>query len=317
MPLGMLLHTMRRAVPLALLVGLAGCKTQAPAAQVDASPPSPAVATSSSRRRPPSAPRDFAFYVPYRLEATKPAPLVVFFHGYGSSGVPHARAWGLEALADAKGFVLARPDGTIDARGSRFWNATDACCDFGHTDVDDVGFVGSLIDAAVARYNVDPKRVYVVGHSNGGFFAYRLACDLAPRIAAAVSVAGATWADRSRCHPASPVSIAQAHGTKDDIIRLGGGTVFDLPVPPYPSVEATVAAWAAYDGCAGAIERTPKRLDLVPGLAGAETTVSAYGGCPAGVAVELWSIDGGDHAPSFARAWSEALYAFFAAHSKP
>ena len=40
-----------------------------------------------------------------------------------------------------EGFALAFPDGTRDSSGRRFWNATDACCNFENTPVDDVAYI--------------------------------------------------------------------------------------------------------------------------------------------------------------------------------
>ena len=65
---------------------------------------------------------------------------------------------------------------------------------------------GMTVDAILAdvkaKYNVDPKRVFVIGHSNGGFMSHRLACDRASDVAAIVSLAGATWLEWDRLRPA-------------------------------------------------------------------------------------------------------------------
>src|SRR5262249_57996546 len=90
----------------------------------------------------------------------------------------------LTPLSDARGFLYAYPDGTVDALGLRFWNATDACCDTGNTMVDDSGYLSGLIVQIEARYTVDPKRVFVVGHSNGGVIGDRLACGHRRQVAA-------------------------------------------------------------------------------------------------------------------------------------
>jgi polyhydroxybutyrate depolymerase len=111
-----------------------------------------------------------------------PTPLVVLLHGYGASAVLQDIYFGLSALAESRGFVLALPDGTLDTSGRRFWNAGDACCDFGEAEVDDVGYLTSVLDELEASYAIDPKRVFFVGHSNGGFMSYRMACDLAGRV---------------------------------------------------------------------------------------------------------------------------------------
>jgi polyhydroxybutyrate depolymerase len=281
-------------------------------------PPAPAAPPVSTAAPAPVAipARPYALHAP-PSRAGALAPLVVFLHGYGSTGEGHVRQLGLEAFADAHGFVLAYPDGTIDARGKRFWNATDACCDFGSTGVDDVAYIRWLVDDVATKVPVDSKRVYVFGHSNGGFFAHRLACDLAPRIAAAVSLAGAGWKDADRCSLSAPVSVLEIHGEADDVIRMAGGRVFDLPVPPYPSTRDTLAGWAARDGCTGALAPTGKRLDFDQAATGPDTAVFTYSGCPRGVDVALWSVAGGSHFPQPTHAALEAIWAWMAAHAKP
>ena len=101
-------------------------------------------------------------------------------------------------LAEARGFLYCYPDGTIDRWGNRFWNATDACCDFGNTGVDDAGYLRGVIEEIARRFAVDRKRVYLIGHSNGGFMAYRMACQSADLIAGIASLAGTTFLEPSQ-----------------------------------------------------------------------------------------------------------------------
>ncbi|MEO7094385.1 MAG: alpha/beta fold hydrolase, partial [Polyangiales bacterium] len=151
--------------------------------------------------------RPYDAKVPSGYDKTKPTPLVILLHGYGASGAIQEGYFKLGAVADEKTFLLATPDGTLDGSGKRFWDASDACCNFTKTKVDDVAYVAAIIDDMSAKYNVDPKRVYLVGHSNGGFMSHRAACELSPRIAAIVSLAGAQWKNAAKCAPTSPVSI--------------------------------------------------------------------------------------------------------------
>jgi polyhydroxybutyrate depolymerase len=310
-----------RPVRFALLVVLAvaACETRS-------APPSPAVATpqaSVAAASAPSAPaarapaRPYGLHVPPAYGGSVPIPLVVFFHGYGANGAGMARALSLEAFADRHAFALAYPDGTMDSRGKRFWNATDACCDFDRSGVDDVGYVRWLLDDVASRVPIDSKRVYVIGHSNGAFLAQRLACDLSTRVAAAVSMNGAAWKDASRCTPTEPVSVLAIVGSADPAIRPGGGTVFDLPVPPYPSAAETIALWSAKDHCAGTLAPAGANIDLNGFLPGDETTTADVGGCPAGISVSQWTVVGGSHAAVPTSAGLDAIWAWMAAHRKP
>ena len=56
--------------------------------------------------------------------------------------------------------------------------------------VDDVVFFPALIDKLEHDYAVEPKRIFVTGISNGGMMSYRLACELADKVAAIAPVEG-------------------------------------------------------------------------------------------------------------------------------
>lgn len=253
--------------------------------------------------------RPYQFKVPRGYDATKPTPLVVMLHGFTFSGPLEELYMNLGALAESRTFLYAYPDGTKDKLGLRFWNATDYCCDLWKSGVDDVAYVTAVIDDMSKKYNVDTKRIFLVGHSNGGFMSHRMACDLAPRIAGIVSLAGAQWKDAAKCKPSQPVAVLQLHGTADSIVGYTGSLL-------YPGASASVATWANKNGCTGALA-TGTPIDLDNGIAGSETTVQAYGGCPSSGAVELWTIQGASHMPAFKATWTAAIYDFLMAHPKP
>jgi polyhydroxybutyrate depolymerase len=167
---------------------------------------------------------ELAVHVPSGYDAAAPAPLIVLLHGYTSSGAGQDTYMQVSALKDAYGFILVAPDGTREAGGNRprFWNASAACCNFSDSEVDDVAYLAGLIDAIKADYAIDDKRVYLFGHSNGGFMSYRLAHEHGGAIAAIASLAGA---DQSRPRPAppEPVHVLQIHGTADTASAPGCG----------------------------------------------------------------------------------------------
>lgn len=296
-------------LPLALLA----CTPRSSASErPEAAAPAPGLAS-------PPAPidRPYGLHEPAGWDHETPAPLVVFFHGYGDTGSNVVRGFGLAELSDANGFVLAYPDGTLDSQGRRFWNATNACCDFDGRGIDDVAYASRLIDDVSRKLPIDRRRVYVAGHSNGGFLALRLACDLSPRIAAAVSVAGAAWEDATRCRPTDPVSVLQVQGDADPLVHFEGGLVFDRPGREYPGALATVATFANRDRCTGALSPAGAPFDFDTRLGGPETLPRDYAGCPPGVSVSLWTVAGGSHLPSPSRDGMTALWAWMAAHRKP
>jgi polyhydroxybutyrate depolymerase len=253
--------------------------------------------------------RPYDIDVPVGYDKSKAYPLIVLLHGYGANGYSQDAYFGFNALADARGVFVAHPDGTVGADGSRFWNATDACCDFNHTGVDDVAYLNALVDDVERTYNIDQKRVFFVGHSNGGFMSHRMACDAAGRIAGIVALAGDVWKDPSRCNPTAPVAVLQVHGDADMSVPYNGGTL-------EPSAPQSVATWAAKNGCSGDLTDTGMTLDLDTGLPGAETGIARYA-CTSGAA-ELWTIHGGAHLPNFRMPdWGNDVFDWLMQHPKP
>ena len=273
---------------------------------------SPAAATSSTVGL--TTDRPYEVFVPSSYDAARALPLVILLHGYTASGAIQEAYFQLQPLAEQRGFLYVHPDGLKDRAGNQFWNATDACCDFARPDVDDSAYLSAIIDQIEAKYSVDPKRIFFVGHSNGGFMSYRMACDHADRIAAIASLAGETFADAAACIPSEPVSVLQIQGTADKTINYQGGSIIGHD---YPGSKATVATWAGYDGCATTSTDAPTKLDLEAKIVGDETTVSAFAGCRNSSAVELWTIDGAGHIPALAPTFSAMVIDFLFAHPKP
>jgi polyhydroxybutyrate depolymerase len=261
--------------------------------------------------------RPVSLYVPSGYVSSVPAPLLILLHGYSATGGEEELYLDLHPTADARGVLYAHPDGTVDSYGNEFWNATDGCCNFDGSPVDDSSYLAGLVTEIETRYSVDPKRVYFVGHSNGGFMAYRMACDHADIIAAIASLAGATWDDTSKCAPSTAVSVVQIHGTADTEIAYDG---YDggagVGHGPYPSAPTTVADWAMYDGCMMPADTSSPPITL--GFGGPDTNVSTYAnGCRNGSEADLWTIPDAGHIPPIGPNFAPAVFDYLLAHPKP
>jgi polyhydroxybutyrate depolymerase len=259
--------------------------------------------------------RPVTVHVPNAYDASRPAPLLLVLHGYESSGRDIEAYLHLGDAAERRGMISAYPDGTTDSKGSRFWNATDYCCDFDQSGVDDSKYLLDVVAAIKAHLAVDPKRIFLLGHSNGGFMSYRMACDHADVVAAIVSLSSATFANDADCRPSEAVSVLEIHATADNVIAFKGGGP-----ATFPGAEETVHKWARYDGCDPALSKSPKRVDVDAALSfkghRAEATVQTSAGCRNRAAVELWTMHGGGHAPTIADAFPDATLGFLLAHPK-
>ena len=254
--------------------------------------------------------RPASVYYPADYGGGRTWPLVILLHGYGASGLIEDYYLGFHAAATAAGYVAVVPEGTVDGSGKQFWNADPSwCCNFGQSAVDDEGYLLGLVADAAAQLPVDPARVYLFGHSNGGFMAHRVACDHADVVAGVASLAGSLALAPADCAPSGPVTVLQIHGTLDDTIRYSG------EVGKYPGAVEIATRWAGHDGC-DADPTLGAAADYDDAVAGDEATPETWGGCDAGAAVGLWTLTGGGHIPTVTEAFLPAVFAFFEAHQR-
>jgi polyhydroxybutyrate depolymerase len=158
--------------------------------------------------------------------------------------------------------IYVTPIGIKNSKEETFWKATDACCDIARMGWPDALYIANIIKEVSERVPVDSKRVYILGHSNGGFMAHRMACDHSHLIAGIVSIAGVTWDDITKCKPSEPVHILQIHGIDDPTILYDGGRLRGVT---YPSAEGTVERWSTLNQCdaLSITADTPSNLDLI------------------------------------------------------
>jgi polyhydroxybutyrate depolymerase len=277
----------------------------------------PSVSAAPALPAPPALPSGIArtpIIVP-KVAPGERIPFVLLLHGFGASGKILVDSLGIAALAEERRFAYAAPDGELDSKGRRFWNASRACCNFDGTALPHVADLKGLLATATANPAVDPRRVFVLGYSNGGFMAHRLACDVSG-IAAIASISGAgPMGDDPPCKPAAPVTILQVHGDADDKIRYEGGNALSSPaLPRHPSAHDTVNAWAKLDGC-GATPAALPPLDLDDKLEGEETTPLLFPGCRR--PVELWTVHGGNHFIAMNRKALDAILTFLEKNPRP
>jgi polyhydroxybutyrate depolymerase len=226
--------------------------------------------------------RTFLVHAPARPTAA-PRPLVILLHGRYGTGVQVEGHSGLSAIADREGFVAVYPDGV-----DRSWHDKREDGPAAEQHVDDVAFVSSLIDKMIAEQDVDPKRVYVAGISNGAMMTFRLACDLSEKIAAVGTIVGSLPENgAAACKPAHPMPLLMINGTADPLVPYGGGMVAK-DRGRVLSADATRARFAELNGCGPpAPAVTFDRVDD-------DTSVTelAHTGC---AEVRLFSIVGGGH----------------------
>jgi polyhydroxybutyrate depolymerase len=210
--------------------------------------------------------------------ATVRAPALILLHAHNVTPQTMANLSRAGRLAAQYGAWIYLPQGV----GGK-WNEDPAM----DTGVDDVGFIGKLIDEAVTHDGLDPARIYAAGYSSGGFMAERLACQLADKLAGFAAVAAAMRTSLAGvCAPARALPAIFFNGTADLVVPYRG----EIGLLSAPQ---SLALWAAYDGCpAGAMQTENLPAPVRDGTHVARTQ---YSGCPAGSAAVLYTIDRGGH----------------------
>jgi polyhydroxybutyrate depolymerase len=242
--------------------------------------------------------RPAELFLPEASKSNKPAGILVNLHGYSGDSISQTNYTYLKQAALAAGLAYVAPDGTKDGSGNRFWNASNACCDFAKTGVNDVKYIDSLIEEISDSYNLDESRIYLFGHSNGHFMSYQYLCTSKYTVAAIAGLAGSMDNDPAQCAGKSG-NILHIHGDADSTISYQGGALLSQS---YPSVDEVIKRWSKNNQCSAG---TKKQLDLIAAMSGFETTSAAFN-CEKG-SLELWTIIGGVHVPVLDRGFADRV----------
>jgi poly(3-hydroxybutyrate) depolymerase len=163
--------------------------------------------------------RTYYLYVPEAVKDT-PVPLLVVLHGSGRNGLSQVERW--KDLAKKEGIIVAGPDATK----SEAWNMA----------VDGPDFLHDLVEVISAGHPVNPRRVYLFGHSAGAIHGLMIGLLESGYFAAAAVHAGAlppdTYDYGTRAIRKIPLAIwvgtndsffplAAVRATRDALVRQG------------------------------------------------------------------------------------------------
>src|SRR5215216_4513369 len=123
--------------------------------------------------------RPYYLYVPSTVKAPNFAPLIVMLHGSNRTGVTLVEKW--KDFAKKEGIILAGPDSS-NLSG---WSSPQDGPDYLH----------DLVEELKTKYPVNPRRVYLFGHSAGASFALHMSLMESQYFAAAAIHAGALAPD--------------------------------------------------------------------------------------------------------------------------
>ncbi len=150
--------------------------------------------------------RTYYLFVPDKVSTATRAPLLVLLHGSGRNGLSLMEKW--KELAKKEGLIIVGPD-ALDSLG---WKIPD----------DGPDFIHELVEFLKTKYPVNPRRVYLFGHSAGAGQALYLALLESEYFAATAVHAGALGANANsyieRAHRKMPIAIFV--GTNDRLFPL-------------------------------------------------------------------------------------------------
>lgn len=183
----------------------------------------------------------------YYIDSTNYA-LVIGLHGLGGSALQFERDYAFTQKAGKENFIVVYPEGVAGSGilALRSWNAGSCCDEAMYRQIDDVKFISQLITTLTSRYNIDGKRIYITGMSNGAMMAYRLACELPDKIAAIAPVSG-TLLTTQPCQPGKQVAVLHIHSLADTKVPYKGGK--GLAGYYFAPVDSGLHVWQVNDIC--------------------------------------------------------------------
>lgn len=232
--------------------------------------------------------RSYHLYIPPGYTGDEATPLVVGLHGYTSNATQFAWQSRMNEIADTAGFMVVYPQGMLVQNNTPppgfppqgpGWNVGLPLI----SETDDVGFIVSVVDDVIGQYNINEKKVYATGISNGGFMSSILACERPDRFAATASAAGPRI-----CEPSGVVPKLFIHGTNDIVVPFNG-----IPEIGLTSVPESIGFYALANGCSAEPDST--NLPDIDTNDGTTVTKFEYSGCQVDGEIIFYRINGGGH----------------------
>jgi len=241
--------------------------------------------------------RSYLIHIPNAYKADKSMPLVIIIHGAFSTAKEMERQSGFIELADKEKFIAVYPNGAYGIFGLlQHWNAGHCCGKAASDNIDDVGFLDMVIADVAERFDIDKKRIYMVGFSNGGMLTYRFAAERS-EVVAAIATVGATLGGRASeddsiwmvPHPSRPVPLVSFHGKQDlNVPYEGGRSPLKRNTREIFSIEQSMKFWVENNKC----EDTPVTENLYQGIIARDTWTAINND---NSEVILYTIEGWEH----------------------
>ena len=242
--------------------------------------------------------RSYKLYIPTTY-AGQPLPLVVMLHGCTQTADDFANGTRMNALAEERQCLVLYPEQTRAANRSRCWNWFKRADQ--RRDQGEPAILAGMTREVMARYRIDPGKVYVAGLSAGGAMAAVMGTAY-PELYAAVGVHSGLACGSAHDLPSAfaamrgiPASMAGRNTDSTPLAPTAPTIVFhgdrDKTVHPQNS-EQMVSQSVAHDGASRADASTER--GQVPG--GHSYTRTVHRDSTGRVVLEHWLVHEGGHA---------------------
>ena len=152
-------------------------------------------------------------------------PLIIVLHGAtgNARSMKRSIAYDMRQEIEKHGFMVAYISGSLGrfTKKRRTWNAGACCGPAERQNTNDLGYIAGFIKHVQKKHKADPKRIYLMGYSNGAMMAYRYICEKPGEVAAIVAISGTLMADK--CSPKGLKGILHIHGGEDFVVPVEGG----------------------------------------------------------------------------------------------
>jgi len=251
--------------------------------------------------------RQYRIYVPTSYTGNSSVPLVFTLHGLGDNA-GNFSSINMNLVADTANFIIVCPQAFKDPFIGTAWNSRAGFSGYyPSSNINDIGFIGALIDSVSARYQIDHTRIYSCGFSMGGFMTERLACEYNGRFAAFASVAGTFGNGLSSCNPDRAIPVAHFHGTADQTVGYHDNSYGN-------SADSLVRFWVTNNQ----LDTSPQ-VETLPDIASDGYTIDHFTySSPGKKVVELFRVNNADHVwltTSNDIDYSTEIWRFFSRHN--
>ena len=202
--------------------------------------------------------RQYRMYIPRSYDDVEAVPLLLALHGGMGSAQQFEKQTGFNEIAERDGFIVVYPDGLgVFKYSLHVWNSGYIRAGIGQN-ADDILFLYTLIKHLQTTYRIDPSRIYMTGHSNGGMMTYRMGGEHAEIFAAIAPVSAAIGGYASPespyyqiSTPTQPLSVVHVHGRLDkNVLYDGGETQEGINKGRRDvSVNESIAFWVTQNNC--------------------------------------------------------------------